>query len=315
MHLMRRPTETPASLRGGCVATIGAFDGLHIGHRRILERLLVVAARAGLPALVFSFEPTPKEYFSRGTPPARLMSFREKYAALDELGIDFFLCPRFDARLAGLEPDPFIDKLLVDLLGVKHVVVGDDFRFARQRTGHYAHLARGGVRHGFDVEEVASVIDAGQRVSSTVVRRALAASDFERVRRLLGRNYRMSGKVIHGKSLGRRLGMPTANIKLNRKLSPLQGIFAVRVAGVAPGPDGRDWRDGVASIGTRPAVGGTEPLLEVHIFDFDRDIYGARLQVEFCAKLRDEEDFPTLDDLKRQMFVDAEQARLLLARL
>ncbi len=314
MRLIRHPAQAIAALNAGCIVTIGAFDGLHLGHRQILDRLLAVAGDLRLPALVFSFEPIPKEYFSRGLPPARLMSFREKFEALQELGIDCFLCPRFDNRLANQEPNDFIEQLLVDLLQVKHVIVGDDFRFARRRAGQLEHLQRAGQRHGFGVEQVASVIDSGQRVSSTVVREALLAGDLERARHLLGRYYRMSGKVVVGEQLGRQLGMPTANVKLHRKLSPVQGIFAVRIGGLGQDSDPARWLDGVASIGTRPTIGGTEPLLEVHIFDFNRNIYGAHLQVEFVAKLRDEEYFDTLDALKEQMFRDAQAARELLVK-
>ena len=314
MRLIRRPTQAEAALNAGCVATIGAFDGLHLGHRRILKRLLSVADESQLPSLVFSFEPTPKEFFSRGTPPARLMSFREKFEALHELNIDAFFCPVFDQAMAQMEPDVFISELLIGFLGVKHVIVGDDFRFARQRAGHVGHLEEQGRANGFGVEQVASVIepDSGQRVSSTVVRQALTSGDLEQARHLLGRYYRMSGKVVEGQRLGRELGMPTANVKLNRQQSPLQGIFAVRVLGLAAGSGNDTGLDAVASIGTRPTIGGTEPLLEVHIFDFDQDIYGAHLQVEFVAKLRDEVRFDNLDALKEQMFKDADEARVLL---
>jgi riboflavin kinase/FMN adenylyltransferase len=309
MHLIRHPSERPALLERGSVATIGAFDGLHLGHRRILERVRELAQESGLPSLVFSFEPTPKEYFSRQSPPARLMKFREKYSALEELGVSAFYCPRFSPAFAGLEPDEFVDDLLIRLLNVRHLVVGDDFQFARNRAGKMADLERKGAEHGFTVEQVGSVNVAGERVSSSAVRRALAEGDAERARQLLGNWYRMSGKVVRGQLLGRELGMPTANVKLNRKLSPVQGIFAVRTAGIEPGK----WLDGVASVGTRPTVNGTEPLLEVHIFDFDRDIYGAHIQVEFVAKLRDEERFDDLETLRNQMFIDADQARDILA--
>jgi len=315
MRLIRRPSQAIESLQSGCVVTIGAFDGLHLGHRRILGRLLDASEKFQLPSLVFSFEPTPKEYFSQGKPPARLMSFREKYEALEELDIESFLCPRFDRRMEMLEPEDFIDRLLVDLLRVRHVIVGDDFRFARKRAGNVEHLQHKGSQHGFTVEQVASVIDSGQRVSSTVVREALIAGDLERARHLLGRYYRMSGKVIEGNRLGRELGMPTANVKLNRQRSPLQGIFAVRIGGVNGDRYPAEWLDGVASIGTRPTIGGTEPLLEINIFDFDQDIYGVHLQVEFVAKLRDEVHFDSLDELKVQMFKDADEARDLLAKL
>ena len=206
----------------------------------------------------------------------------------------------------------FVDDLLVRLLNVRHLVVGDDFHFARRRSGNIDDLIRKGAEHGFAVEQVGSVIESGERVSSSVVRKALASGDLDRARQLLGRGYRMSGKVVRGQLLGRELGMPTANVKLNRKLSPVQGIFAVRACGDQLAPDGA-WLNGVASVGTRPTVNGTEPLLEVHIFDFDRDIYGAHIQVEFVAKLRDEVRFPDLDTLREQMFADAEQARSILA--
>jgi riboflavin kinase/FMN adenylyltransferase len=309
MQLIRRSVDRPALLADGCVATIGAFDGLHLGHRRILDRVAELSAQYGLPTLIFSFEPTPKEYFSRQSPPARLMRFREKYQALEALGIDIFYCPRFEPALEGLEPDEFVDDLLVRLLNVKHLIVGDDFHFARKRSGSIADLERKAASLGFTVEQVGSVIESGERVSSSVVRRLLEAGETDSARRLLGGWYRMSGKIIRGKLLGRELGMPTANVKLNRKLSPVQGIFAVR----AELENSGDWLDGVASIGTRPTVNGTEPLLEVHIFDFDRDIYGQHIQVEFVAKLRDEERFDDLDTLRTQMFIDADQARTILA--
>ncbi len=308
MRLIRRPTQPVAELQTGCIATIGAFDGLHLGHRQIISRLKAEAAARGLPALVFSFEPTPKEYFSRSTPPARLMKFREKFQALDEFGIDWFFCPRFEPAFANLEPDQFIDRLLVNLLHVRHLIVGDDFRFARGRAGTLDDLRRKGATHGFSVEQVSSVTTGSDRVSSSVVRAALESGDMQRARQLLGGWYRMAGMVVRGQLLGRELGMPTANVKLNRKLSPVQGIFAVRVGGL----QSSRWLDGVASIGTRPTVNGVEPLLEVHIFDFDRDIYGAHIQVEFIAKLRDEVHFADIESLRKQMFIDAGQARRIL---
>jgi len=308
MRLIRRPVLPVTGLEQGCVATIGAFDGLHVGHQRILERVKEVAHSRNLPALIFSFEPTPKEYFSRQAPPARLMRFREKYAALVDLGMDYFYCPRFEAGMEALEPDVFVDSLLVDLLNVQHLVVGDDFVFARKRAGTIDDLNRKGAERGFGVEQVGSVIQQDERVSSSVVRLALQAGDLDKARRLLGRWYSMSGKVVKGRMLGRTLDMPTANVQLNRKLSPIQGVFAVRVLGV----DGASL-DGVANVGTRPTVEGVEPLLEVHIFDFNRDIYGAHIQVEFIAKLRDEVRFPDLESLREQMFNDADDARRILA--
>ncbi|MCP3999346.1 MAG: bifunctional riboflavin kinase/FAD synthetase [Gammaproteobacteria bacterium] len=312
MKFFRNPTFRPPVLVQGCIATVGAFDGLHLGHRCILKRVVQLSRQHNLPALVFSFEPLPKEYFSREQLPARLMKFREKFLALDELGIDAFYCPRFEPGLAGLMPDVFIDDLLVRLLNVKHLIIGDDFQFGYKRLGGVADLEHKGAEYGFSVEQVGSVFEQGGRVSSSVVRAALESGDMEQARQLLGGWYSMSGKVVQGQLLGRELGMPTANVKLNRKLSPVQGIFAVRVGGLQIDGQSQPWLDGVASVGTRPTVGGTEPILEVHIFDFDWDIYGAHIQVEFVAKLRDEVHFDDIETLRQQMFIDAEQARDIL---
>jgi len=308
MRLIRRPARQVQGLSAGCVATIGVFDGVHLGHRRILQRVMDVARERGLPSLVFTFEPTPREYFAPGAPPARLTRLREKVALLDGLGIDWLFCPRFDAALESLEPGEFIGRLLVERLGVRHLVVGDDFRFARRRAGTLADLQAAGPAAGFTVEQVGSVMVAGERASSTAVRAALGAGDLERARRLLGRGYSMTGRVVRGRQLGRELGMPTANVNLCRRQSPVHGIFAVRVAGIGPAP-----RAGVASVGTRPTVDGVQPLLEVHVFDFDGDLYGRYIEVEFVARLRDEVRFPDLDSLRRQMHDDAAQARRILA--
>lgn len=310
MRLMRRPNVGHDDLPGDCVATIGTFDGIHVGHRRILERVTEEAAARGLPSVVLSFEPTPREFFSRGSPPARLTRFREKFEALAQLGIEWFFCPPFDARMERLEPDEFIDRLLVGVLSVRYLVVGDDFVFARGRSGNVGHLRAAGERHGFGVEQVHSVVEQGVRVSSTEIRRALEAGDMRRAGLLLGRPYSMTGRVVDGRKLGKMLGFPTANVNLNRRASPVAGIFAVRVLGLRDGV-----LDGVASVGTRPTIDGIEPILEVHIFDFDRNIYGEYMRVEFVAKLRDEEKFPDLEALTAQMHIDAQQARTILATL
>jgi riboflavin kinase/FMN adenylyltransferase len=307
MRLLRRPAQPARLPPSGCVATIGVFDGVHLGHQRILRRVFDEAGARALASLVFTFEPTPREYFSAAAPPARLMRFREKFTALAGLGIGWMYCPRFDARLEGLEPEAFIEELLVRNLRVRHLVVGDDFRFARRRSGTVADLQRAGARHGFAVEQVGSVQADGVRVSSTAVREALAGGDMEAARRLLGRHYAMIGRVVRGRQLGRQLSMPTANVNLCRRLSPVAGIFAVRVAGLGAG-----LRPGVASVGTRPTIDGVEPLLEVHVFDFDEDIYGRYIQVQFVARLRDEVKFPDLGSLQRQMHLDARDARRLL---
>lgn len=292
----------------GCVATIGVFDGLHLGHLRILDRVREEAGRLGVPSLVFSFEPTPQEVMSPRSPPARLMRLREKVLRLEALGIDYLYCPPFEPSLQDLEPGEFIERLLVRMLGVRHLVVGDDFRFARGRAGTMAHLQAGGRQYGFVAEQVGSVTVGALRVSSTAIRNALSAGDLKTAGTLLGRPYRMVGRVSRGQQLGRQLGFPTANMRLHRRVSPVSGIFAVRVHGVDGGA-----RDAVASIGTRPTVAGVEPLLEVHVFDYDGDLYGRQIAVDFVARLRDEVRFDDLPALRRQMERDAADARRALA--
>ncbi|MBL8198673.1 MAG: bifunctional riboflavin kinase/FAD synthetase [Chromatiales bacterium] len=307
MQVFRRPRPGVNAVLPGCVATIGVFDGFHLGHQRILDRVRSEALRLKLPALVFSFEPTPQEAMHPEQAPARLMPFRDKVSYLQASGIDSFFCPPFDHDLRHCLPGEFIERLLVRTLAVRHLVIGDDFRFGQGRAGNIDDLKAGGRRYGFDVEQVGSVIQNGVRVSSTAVRAALAAGNLAHARELLGRNYRMSGRVVAGRQLGRQLGFPTANIRLQRHQSPLAGIFAVRVHGLGPQP-----LDAVASLGTRPTVAGVEPLLEVHVFDFDADIYRRRIDVEFVAHLRNEERFADLEALRRQMECDAAEARRLL---
>ncbi len=306
MRLIRRPVERGPFLPDGCVATLGVFDGVHRGHQRIMQRVIEESAHRHLPSLVFTFEPTPREHFS-ASPPARLTRFREKFALLAKLGVQWLYCPRLDKQLVSLAPADFVSELLVDRLRIRHLVVGDDFRFARDRAGTIAWLQAAGEGMGFSVEQVGSVQVEGIRVSSTVVREALAAGDMARARRLLGRDYAMTGRVTRGRQLGRELGMPTANVNLCRRLSPVSGVFAVRVAGLAP-----QLLPGVASVGTRPTIDGVKPLLEVHVFDYEADLYGRYIEVRFVSRLRDEEKFPDLASLQRQMHRDAEQARRVL---
>lgn len=310
MKLFRKHDDAPTELLGGgSVTTIGIYDGLHLGHQKLLDHLIAESRSSGLPSVVMSFEPTPQEYFFPQNPPARLMRFGEKFEALEEYGIDFFYCPHFDDEMRNIGPDAFIQGILLELLNVRHLVIGDDFHFAKNRSGSMDDLVRASSAHKFDVWHIPSIDHDGERVSSTAVRRALAAGDLDRAATLLGKRYRMSGKVVEGNHLGRRLGFPTANINPDRRQVALMGVFAARIFGLEGEP-----LDGVAALGTRPTVDGTKPLLEAHIFDFDEDIYGEHIHVEFIEKLRDEEKFADLDALIEQMHIDAAQARQILVR-
>ena len=233
MRLVRHLVDMPyAELRSGSVVTIGAYDGLHLGHEQLLHRVQKAAAEFKMPSIVMSFEPTPKEFFGGDKPPARLMRFREKYDALAAHGIDLFYCPRFDAQMRGISAGDFIRQILVHGLGARHVVVGDDFHFARRREGNIEHLQRASTALDYHVEQVPSIIVDGQRVSSTAIRDALWSGELDVATSLLGRPYRMSGKVILGQRIGRSLGYPTANVDLRRRQSAVMGIFAVRVRGL-----------------------------------------------------------------------------------
>lgn len=288
----------------GCAVTIGNFDGVHRGHQAVLAHLAGHAHALGVPALVMLFEPQPAEYFQSAAAPARLMRLREKIEVLRTQPVERVLCLRFDAALARLEPEQFIDEVLVRALAAKYVVVGDDFRFGRARRGDMAMLRAAGARHGFEVASMPTFDVGGERVSSTRARQALARGDFAGVEALLGRAYRLSGRVARGDQIGRRIDIPTANIRLQRRRIPLAGIFVVEVEGLSPAP-----LPAVASIGTRPTVGGTEPLLEVHLLDFARDIYGARISVVFRARLRDEQRFDSVAEMARQIRRDIAAAR------
>jgi riboflavin kinase/FMN adenylyltransferase len=291
----------------GCVATIGNFDGVHLGHQHMIAALRAPASALGVPTVVITFEPTPREYFEGPAAPSRLTRLREKLAALAACGVDRVVVLRFDDRMRGMGADDFVDRLLVEGLGVRHLVVGHDFHFARRREGTVATLRAAGERHGFTVEEVGQFLVDGERVSSSLVREALNRGDLVRATRLLGRPYRMAGRVRLGQKLGRRLGFPTANLALHRKVVPLWGIFAVRASGA-----GLVDHPAVASLGTRPTVNGTDPLLEVHLFDWDGSLYGHYLDVDFVARLRDEQKFESLDALVAQMHRDAAAARRVL---
>jgi riboflavin kinase/FMN adenylyltransferase len=308
MELVRGLHNVDRAARG-CVLTIGAFDGIHCGHQEMIRVTRTIAAEQRLPAALLSFEPTPREFFAKATPPARLTRFREKYEALRHYGIERFVCLRFDSSLRSMSPDEFIGNVLVDGLGARHIVVGHDFKFARNMAGNVATLRAAGPAAGFAVTEVPPFEIDGERVSSSLVRAALDAGDMARASRLLGRPYRMTGKVVEGAKLGRKLGFPTANLRPQRRATPLAGVFAIRVSG-----GGLQNAPGVASLGTRPAVNGKELLLEAHVFDFDGDLYRQTLHVDFIARLRDEMWFPDMDRLVEQMKQDAARAREILSR-
>jgi riboflavin kinase / FMN adenylyltransferase len=290
----------------GCVVTIGTYDGIHLGHRALLDRLKEHATRLSAPTVVLTFEPTPREYLSPEAPPARLTSLRERWRVLEGLGLDSVLVLRFGEGLRNLSGEAFAGLLARDL-AARAVVVGHDFRFGCNGEATAPMLAEAGRRLGFSVDVVPPVMLDGERVSSSGVRDALGRGEFDIAERRLGRPYTMRGRVVPGQRLGRDLGFPTANLRIERRRAPLKGIFAVRVHGIGVTP-----LAGVASLGTRPTVGGVHTLLEVHLFDFAADIYGREIEVEFVAKLRDEEHFPTVEALVEQIHRDAAQARRIL---
>jgi len=292
----------------GCVATIGNFDGVHLGHQAVIGQLAVKAGELGLPTAVITFEPQPMEFFAPDRAPVRLTRLREKIQALRRYSVDRVLCLRFDRALADMSPQAFIDQVLLRDLGVRYLVVGDDFRFGHGRTGTFQTLVEAGARAGFQVVNMHSFRVDGERVSSTRVRAALAAGELEHAARLLGRPFRLCGRVAHGDKRGRTIGFPTANIHLHRDKAPLAGVFAVEVFGLPGEP-----LAGVANVGNRPTVGGTHTRLEVHLFDFNADIYGRHLAVDFLNRIRAEQRFETLDALVTQIGRDASEARSWLA--
>ena len=293
---------------GGSVVAVGAFDGLHRGHQALLAQVHERAAKLGLTPIVVSFEPLPRAYFSP-EPVARLSSVREKLRGFDEAGMEQVLLLRFNRALTSMSAEDFIRRVLVERLNAREVWVGADFRFGHKRSGDVAMLERVGPELGFTARTMPSVLLDGARVSATRVRMLLATGEFSGAAPLLGRPFVIEGKVEYGQQLGRQLGYPTANIHLRDRSSPVHGIFAVRVG---LGESECSW-PGVASLGVRPTVNEVpEPLLEVHLFDCEGDLYGRRMAVEFVAKLRDEQKFDNLDELTVQMAKDARQARELL---
>jgi riboflavin kinase / FMN adenylyltransferase len=294
----------------GCVLTVGNYDGVHLGHQQMIGVLKERAAELRSAATVLVFEPSSKEFIDPDGAPPRLTRWREKYLALAAHGVERLVTLRFDECMRAMTPQAFIEELIVARLGTRHMVVGHDFRYGSNAGGTIESLLAAGQALGFGVEQVAPFIFDGVRVSSTAVRERLEHADYSGAARLLGRPYRMLGRVVEGRRLGRTLGFPTANLRLMRRKSPVWGILAVRVLGVEERP-----LPGVASLGTRPTVNGSEPLLEVHVFDYSGDLYGRAIEVEFVAKLRDEIKFDSLDALVVQMKIDGAWARDLLSKV
>jgi riboflavin kinase/FMN adenylyltransferase len=293
------------------ILTIGNFDGVHRGHQALLERLTGHARKLALPAAVLTFEPHPREFFAPEQAPARLTSLREKLNLLESSGIDHVYVCHFDARVAALSAETFIERILVRGLSTRHLMIGDDFRFGKGRGGDFALLQSAGSAHRFGVEAMPTLDWEGERVSSSAVRDALEAGDIEHAARLLGRPYCIAGRVVEGDKIGRQLGFPTANVQLKRKRLPLSGVFAVTVSGI---PGSTRACPGAASLGVRPTLGaGLKPVLEVHLLDFERSIYGAHVTVNFMHRLRDEAKYNNLDALKAQIALDVEATRIYFA--
>jgi riboflavin kinase/FMN adenylyltransferase len=285
--------------------TIGNFDGVHLGHQAMIARVVAAGVSLGAMPAALTFEPHPRELFAPASAPTRLTSLREKVELLVHHGIGRVHLRRFSRAFAALSPDAFVSDVLVRELDARHVLVGADFRYGARRAGDVESLREAGRRHGFEVELMPTVMLDGERVSSTAVRVALAAGDFARAARLLGRTYGIEGRVVQGDRLGRELGFPTANVQMKHNRPPFTGIFAVRLHGLAGGPHA-----GVASLGVRPTVTDTgRHVLEVHLFDFARDVYGEHVRVEFLARIRDEARYPDLDTLKAQIARDCAVAR------
>ncbi len=310
MHVIRGLANLK-QLQGGCAVTIGNFDGVHRGHQVVIRNLALEGQRLRLPAVVMLFEPQPLEYFHSERAPSRLTRLREKIVQLKKLPVDYILLQRFTPAFADIEPEEFVRRFLVEGLNARYLVVGDDFRFGKNRRGDFGMLQAAGTAAGFIVADTDTFQLDGHRVSSTSIRQALEAGDLNKAERLLGRPYSVCGRVIHGEKRGRSIGFPTANIRMFRKNAPVLGVFAVTMTGI-----GSQSLHGVANVGTRPTVdGGQTVLLETHLFDFDREIYNRYVEVHFVEKIRNEQRFESFDALKEQIRKDVDQARMILQAL
>lgn len=282
-------------LSTSCVLTIGNFDGVHLAHQAILQQVITQAKQHDAVSMVVIFEPTPHEFFSGEKAPARLTNLREKLMMFRELGIDYVWLLKFNQQLANLSGTEFVEQILLTHIKLAELIVGDDFQFGKNRSGDFKLLEQFATKHGFVLQRTHEIAQQEVRVSSTRVRQLLAAGDFTAAAQLLGRPYTITGRVMHGAKRGRQLGFPTANISLKRKVVPLHGVYVVRV---------NNEYNGIANIGTRPTVDGTRTVLEVHLFDFEGNLYGQMVQVEFLQKIRDEQRFASLDELKGQIAKD-----------
>ncbi len=290
--------------KNGSVITIGIFDGVHLGHQSLIKKLKQKSVQMGLPSIVFSFEPTPNDYFSKKQN-KRLTSLRDKLRLIDEFQIDYLYCPPFDSTMENLSPNQFITKHLINLFNPRYMVIGDDFRFAKDRKGSIKDLVITGQSNNFEVEQITSIVDSNTRISSSLIRDSLSNANLMLAKQMLGRNYSLIGRVIYGQQLGSTLGFPTANIDLSKTNNPLRGVFCVKVSL----PDATKTIFGIANIGFKPTIGGQKLNLEVHLLDFDKDIYKSYIKIEFLSYLRKEKKFSGLDALKRQIDQDIEAAK------
>lgn len=306
MHLIRGLNRWPKQT--GTIATIGNFDGVHLGHQAIFKALTEAADHWSLPATVISFNPLPHEFFASEQPTPRLQGLRDKFNSISQAGVDNLLILTFDKTFSQLDPNVFIQRILVDKLGIRHLIVGDDFRFGYQRQGNFAMLEEAGSTFNFTVSQSPTVEIQDQRVSSTRIRKHLAAGELEQAKNLLGNDYRISGRVVQGEKIGRQLGFPTANVALGELRPPLRGVFAVWIIELETGRRLK----GVANLGERPTLGGRKLLLEAHALDQNVNWYGKHIAVEFVSELRKEQRFDSLDTLKQQIIKDAEAARRLM---
>ena len=304
MKIIRRPKNNDPMFKNGSVITIGIFDGVHLGHQSLIKKLKQKAVQMGLPSIVFSFEPTPNDYFSKKQN-KRLTSLRDKLRLIDEFQIDYLYCPPFDSTMENLSPNQFITKHLINLFNPRYMVIGDDFRFAKDRKGSIKDLVITGQSNNFEVEQITSIVDSNTRISSSLIRDSLSNTNLMLAKQMLGRNYSLIGRVIYGQQLGSTLGFPTANIDLSKTNNPLRGVFCVKVSL----PDATKTIFGIANIGFKPTIGGQKLNLEVHLLDFDKDIYKSYIKIEFLSYLRKEKKFSGLDALKRQIDQDIEAAK------